>query len=96
MMKTKAKSHWMIVAIAAGMLLFSSVGAMACDLGAERVTPKGDYVRDVTNDHGDVVGMVRQRNDGQWEAVVRRQGALNNPFLSAPAAANGVCRTLGL
>ena len=96
MMKTKPQTRWMMVAIAGGMLMFSSAGAMACDLSAERVTPKGDYVRDVTNSGGDVVGMVRQRSDGQWEAVVVRQGALNAPFFSASAAAHGVCRILGL
>jgi len=96
-MKTKAQSHWvMVVAIVGGIFLFCSAAAMACDLGAERVTPKGDYVRDVTNSGGGVVGMVRQRNDGQWEAVVLGQGALNDAFFSASAAANGVCRTLGL
>jgi len=95
-MKMKRQSRWMIAVIAGSMLMFSSVVAMACDLSAERVTPKGDYVRDVTSSGGVVVGMVRQRNDGQWEAVVAQQGALNALFFSASAAANGVCRSRGL
>ncbi|MCC5859804.1 MAG: hypothetical protein JJT90_16720 [Ectothiorhodospiraceae bacterium] len=88
-MKSMRKLGWAALLAVGGLGL--SAGALACELGSAEVNQHGAAVHYVSDSAGARVGQVSQRSDGQWEAVVHGQGALNEGFTSAARAAEAVC-----
>lgn len=86
------KKSWKILIVVG--LLSISAQTMACELGDQRTNSSGNVVQDVVDNEGDKIGMVRMRSNGQWEAIVLKQGALNDTFYNAEEAAEAICKSL--
>ena len=64
----------------------------SCELNDLQVTWSGEYMHEVLDSDGNVIGVVHlRRSDGKWEALLFGEGALNELFVEAQEAAKAVC-----
>ena len=91
-MKVILKANLIILIIAC--LLSLSNAALGCELVDQRTNSSGNVVQEVVDNDGEKIGMVRMRSNGKWEAIVLKQGALNDTFYSPEEAAEAICKAL--
>ena len=80
-----------IVLLGLGVLFFSGL-AGACDRSSPELSVHGELVYPISDNDGKRLGLVRQQQDGWWEAVLEGEGALNERFSTVDRAQMAVCK----